>query len=459
MWSNQIISAARELKGSITVPEMQLELLKLIGVLVLLAANAFFVAVEFAVVSVPSTRVDQLAAKGHVVARLAQTLLGKTNRVLAAAQVGITMASLGIGWLGEDAVGYFLQLLGGGVIADHGLVTTISLLIAFIFITSIHIVIGEQVPKMVAITHATPTLLLITRPMRIFDTVMHPFVFILDRATEAILGLFHLKPLGQHKIVYTADELKQLVSESQHRGEIEPVEREIIHHAFEFADRTLEEVMIPRTAMVALEQAATVADFLKLYDETGHTRFPVYAGSLDNIVGFVWAKDILRTLARDPAARQSAIQPFMRNAVFVPGSKHVGALFTEMRHRQTQLAIVIDEYGGTAGMVTAEEIIQEVVGRIGDELAATPSPLNKLDEANAIADATLRIDEVNEQLAVQLPESENYETVAGLVLEELRRIPQPGDSITLGDIIITVREMKGQKIERVLITKLLPRKE
>jgi CBS domain containing-hemolysin-like protein len=307
---------------------------------------------------------------------------------------------------------------------------------------------------MVAITHATPALLFATRPMRIFDALMRPFVFVLDRATEAILALFHLKPIGQHKIVYTADELKQLVSESQHRGEIEPVEREIIHHAFEFAGRTLEEVMIPRTAMIALEQDATVTDFLNLYDETGHTRFPVYAGSVDNIVGFVWAKDILRALARDPAARQSGIQSFMRNAVFVPGSKDVGAMFTEMRHNQTQVAIVIDEYGGTAGMVTVEVIIEEVVGRIGDELVATPSPVRKLDETNVEADASLRIDEVNEQLALRLPESENYETVAGLVLEEMRRIPQPGDSITIGNTIITVRQMKDQKIERVLISKL-----
>ena len=436
------------------MPETQLELLKLLGVVLLLGANAFFVAVEFAVVSVPPARVDQLAAKGNAAARLAQALLSDTNRVLAAAQVGITMASLGIGWLGEDAVSYFLRMVSGGIIPDHSLVVTISLLIAFLLITSIHIVVGEQVPKMVAITHATPALLFTTRPMRFFDALMRPLVFVLDRATEAILALFHLKPIGQHKIVYTADELKQLVSESQHRGELEPVEREIIHHAFEFADRTLEEVMIPRTAMIALEQGATVADFLKVYDETGHTRFPVYAGSLDNIVGFVWAKDILRAFARDPAARRSGIQSFMRNAVFVPGSKHVGALFTEMRHNQTQLAIVIDEYGGTAGMVTAEVIIEEVVGRIGDELVATPSPVRKLDETNIEADASLRIDEVNEQLALRLPESENYETVAGLVLEEMRRIPQPGDSITIGNTIITVRQMKDQKIERVLITKL-----
>lgn len=255
-------------------------------------------------------------------------------------------------------------------------------------------------------------------------------------------------------MVHSVDELKMLVSASTAGGELEPVESRMVHRAFEFADRAVTEVMIPRNDLVGIEEHATVAEFLKVFEEVSHSRFPVYAENLDNIIGFVWIKDVLRALSRDPNARTRGVKSLLREALFVPGSKKIGELFSEMQRQQIQFAIVIDEYGGTAGMVTIEELIEEVVGRVSDELTVETPPVREIDEARTEIEAQLRVDEVNTQLGLDLPESNDYETVAGLILTRLGRIPKVGEHVNVDNVALTVTEMNGPRIEKILVEKL-----
>ena len=230
------------------------------------------------------------------------------------------------------------------------------------------------------------------------------------------------------------------------------MEREMVHKVFEFAQRHVREVMIPRPDIVGTEAQATITDLLKTFTASSQSRFPVYSGDLDNITGFVSIKDVLLAMAQDPTVRDGGLRELVRPTIFVPETKEVGELFHEMRSQRIQIAIVIDEYGGTAGIVTLEELVEEIVGRLTDEWV-TEHPLVEIDEHTMQIDGLMPIDEVNEELGTDLPENDDYETVAGFILYQLRQIPQEGERFHYGDLNITVQEMKGPKIERVLITK------
>jgi CBS domain containing-hemolysin-like protein len=438
--------------------DWQLLSIQLVVMLLLIGLNAFFVSVEFATVTVPRPRIDQLASHGDKTASLVQKLLADADRVLAASQVGITMASLALGWLGDRvAEGIISPLVdplpppwNGAVVHSFGFA------VAFIIITSLHIVLGEQAPKMTAIHFASRVILLTAHPIHLFDLVFRPFIAFLDRATESVLNVFHVPPVGAHKVIYTAEELKQIVTESQHAGEIEPEERRMLHNVFEFGDLSVHEVMIPRTDMVAVEDTAHVDDFLKIFAESSHERYPVYSGNLDNIVGYVSIKDILHELTRGPDARVKAIKDFIRPALFIPEAKRVSELLAEMQKSNKQLAVVIDEYGGTEGMATTENLLEEIVGGIGDERVAQPQPVKRIDENTAQVEAQLRVEEVNEYLGTRLPESDDYKTLAGLMLVRFGRIPKVGESVQIGQVKLTVTAMSGPRIEQVLIARMIP---
>ncbi len=438
--------------------DWQLLSIQLLAMLLLIGLNAFFVAVEFATVTVPRPRIDQLASHGDKTAGLVQKLLSDPDRVLAASQIGITMASLALGWLGDRlAEGIISPLVDPLPSPWNGTVVhTLGFAVAFMIITSLHVVLGEQAPKMTAIQLAPRVALLTARPIRLFDLVFRPFIAFLDRATEAVLNLFNIPPVGAHRVVYTAEELKQIVTESQHAGEIELEERRMIHNVFEFGDLSVHEVMIPRTDMVAVEDTAQVDDFMKIFAESSHERYPVYSGNLDNIVGYVSIKDILHELTRGPETRTKPIKDFVRPALYVPESKRVSELLAEMQKSNKQLAVVLDEYGGTEGMATTENLLEEIVGGIGDERAAQSQPVKKIDEATAQVQAQLRVEQVNEYLRTQLPESDDYETLAGLLLVRFGRIPRVGESVQIDDIKLTVTAMSGPRIEQVMLARVPP---
>lgn len=427
--------------------------IELLVMILLIGLNAFFVAVEFAVVTVPRLRIDQLAAHGDKTAALAQKLLSDPDRVLAASQVGITMASLGLGWLGDRLAEGIISPLVAPLPApwNGAVVHSLGFAVAFIIVTSLHIVLGEQAPKMAAIRYAPRVAMFAAPPMGLFALVFRPFIAFLDRATESVLGVFKVPTAGSHKVIYTAEELKQIVTESQHAGEIEPEERRMIHNVFEFGDLSVHEVMIPRTDMVAVQDSANVEDFLATFAQSSHERYPVFAENQDNIVGYISIKDILYEFTRSRTAREKSIKDFLRPALFVPESKRVSELLAEMQKSNRQLAIVIDEYGGTEGMATTENLLEEIVGGIGDERVAQPAPVKKIDENTTQVEAQLRVDDVNEYLSTKLPESDDYETLAGLILLRLGHIPKVGESVMIDEVKLTVAQMTGPRIEQVLL--------
>ncbi len=440
-------------------PEITTIILQLGVMLVLLVANGFFVSVEFAYVTVPHPRIDQLAAKGDAAAARVQRLLLDTDRVLAASQIGVTIASLGLGWVGENLAGQLIRLLFaslGNPALANGLASGVGLVIAFAVITSAHVVLGEQTPKIVALQSPDRFALSSARAVALVDFALRPIVMLLDGATSAVVRRLGVEPVGAHQMVYSVDELKQLIAETEQSGALEPREKEMLHNVIEFDDKLVREVMIPRPEMIAVGEDTTVADFLQTFSETSHTRFPIYSSSIDNITGFLSIKDVLRAIStQGAAALDQTAQELARTVLFVPESKTIGHLLAEMQTRHIQLAVVIDEFGGTAGMVTLEELLEEIVGRLGDELGAEAPQVEAIDERTTQIDAQLRVEEINAQLGTRLPESEDYQTIAGYMLHALRRIPKEGDQLKVENVKLTVTAMKGPKIETVLITRLV----
>lgn len=430
-------------------------LVQLIILILLLFLNAFFVSVEFATVSVPHPRIDGLATRGNKSAQLVQRLLQDSDRVLAASQVGITMASLGLGWLGDRLAEDLITPLVAPLPPpwNGAIVHSLGFAVAFIIITSLHIVIGEQAPKMTAIRYPDRVALTTARPIAMFDLFFRPFIALLDRATEAVLSLLHVEPIGAHKIVYTTDELKQILAESQRAGEIEPGENRLLQSVFEFADIAVLEVMVPRTDMIAVEGKLSVDEFLKLFARSSHERYPVYSGNLDNVIGYVSIKDVLFEFAQGRSARDKLISSFVRPPLFVPESKPISQLLGEMQSTNTHLVVVIDEYGGTSGMATAEDLLEEIVGGIGDERTAPAPKITRIDQNTMDIPAQLRIDQINEHLGIHLPESDDYETLAGLILAQFGRIPSEGESVQVGDYRLSVQARHGPRIAMVRVVR------
>ncbi|MEW5719439.1 MAG: hemolysin family protein, partial [Chloroflexota bacterium] len=256
-------------------------------------------------------------------------------------------------------------------------------------------------------------------------------------------------------LVHSVEELKMLVSASTDSGELEPHERAMLHNVFEFDDKLVRDVMVPRPDMLTIEENTTIADFLQTFSETSHSRFPIYAGSIDNITGFIAIKDVLRAVSSQGArALDQTVRTLARPALFVPESKHIGALFAEMQSQKIQIAIVIDEFGGTAGLLTMENLLEEIVGSLQDELAHESPLMQTIDAHTTQIDALVRVEEANERLNIHLPESAEYSTIAGLVLYTLRHIPKEGEFFQIDGVKLTITRMSGPKIENVLITRL-----
>lgn len=433
-------------------------ILELFIVAVLILGNAFFVAAEFALVSIRRTRVEELIAEGNRTAKVVKQVVHDPDRFIAATQLGITIASLGVGWIAEPALAHLLEPLFRRLPeawVGPAVHTFAAGALAFTIITFLHVVVGELAPKSVALAYTEQTALVVARPTVVFETVFRPVIWALNSAGNGLLRLIGLhRPMG-HQLVHSVEELKMLVSASAASGELEPSEKTMLHNVFEFNDRLVREVMIPRPDMVAVAEDTTIDEFLQTFLNVSHARFPIFAKNIDNITGFIAIKDVLRAIAADgPGTRAQPARAFARPAKFVPESKRVGSLFAEMQSQKSQLAVVIDEFGGTAGMVTVEVMIEEIVGQLGDELAHETPVTERIDEHSAQFDGQLRVEEVNEQLGIHLPEREEYETIAGFVLYALHHIPKEGEQFRTDNVRITVTRMEGPRIDRVLITRL-----
>ena len=432
--------------------------LGLLAVIVLVLANGFFVATEFAIVAVRRSRLEQLAADGHPSAQAAKNVVGHLDAYIAACQLGITMASLALGWIGEPAFAHLieppLELLVGQVAptAAHGVAVGIS----FAIITALHIVIGELAPKGLALQRPEATTLWIARPIQLFYVLFRWPITALNAVGNSVLKLVGLDPAAGHEMVHSVEELRILVSASQQAGTVEASEARIASRAFEFGELTAGELMTPRTEVDAVQATATLGDLLAAAASTSHSRLLVYRESLDDVVGVLHVRDLFQVLDR-PAEAPSA-EALLRPVLTVPETKHADDLLEDMRAARRQLALVIDEYGGTAGIVTLENLVEALVGRIEDEPpigAEVPSPVTAEADGSLMLDGLMRLEEFEEVADVELAEEirEQVDTLGGLVMASLDRIPEVGDEVIAGGRTVRVEQLDGRRVDAV---RLLP---
>lgn len=437
--------------------------LRMLAVLLLVGMNGFFVAAEFALVGARASRLDQLAEEGRSGAKLARYMQSHLDRYIAASQLGITVASLLLGWLGEDTFAQLIEppvargleaLLGPipAVSQYAGTIsTTIGFAVAIFIVTTLHIVLGEQAPKVFAIRSAEQTSLFIARPLQIFNNVFGLIIRFLDWLTNMVLRLFGVRGQTGHHGPPTLEELRMMVQASRQGGVIEQEEQELLINVFDFGSRAAYQIMIPRTDVKTIADGATVREFLQMFRETGHTRFPVLgSGGIDDVRGIISAKDLLVMLGDGSISFDQPIQPLVRSAFFRPDTKRVSDLMHEMQKDRQRMAVLIDEYGGMAGIVTQEDLVEEIVGELDDELDTNPDDIRPIDEQRAVVEGSTHIDDVNDELELTIPTGD-YETIAGFILEQLGRLPSEGETVQYDGVSLTILEMQGPRIARIEI--------
>ena len=413
--------------------------LELLAVAALIVLNAFFVAAEYALVTVRRTRMHELEEQGSRRARLVLRLTEAPPRFIAAMQLGVTATSLGIGAFGEPALSRAF---------DPVLATALAFTLAFLIITFLHVVAGELVPKGVALGYSEQAALLVSGPVRAFFWLFKPLIWFLQRSSDLVLESIGLEPPGAEGGVHSEAELKMLLQRSSAEGEIEHEEREMLYKVFDFADKEVSDVMVPRPEVVALSVELPPEECLRAAMESPFTRYPVYRGSLDEIVGILHVRDLVRAAYGGTGIAQVDIGKLVRPAHIVPETKDLAALLQEFRRTKEHLAIVVDEYGAMEGIVTLEDLLEEIVGEIEDEFDLPDESVERVDGSRIRIDCTFPIDDFNEEFGTDLP-IEDYHTLAGFVFGLLGRAPEPGDRVEHGGLRLTVVEMEGSRIERL----------
>ncbi len=415
-----------------------LELLALFG---LIAANAFFVAAEYGLVTSRRTRIMELEHQGNRRARRVRAITSDPPRFIAAMQLGVTISSLAIGALGEQVLARRF---------DTVMASFLAVLLALLVVTYLHVVIGELVPKGIALGHPERTALWVAGPVSAFFVVFRPLIWLLERSSELILRLLSLEPPGAETEAHSEAELRMLLSSSAEHGEIERGEQEMLYKVFDFADKEVADVMVPRPEVAAIAISLPPEEVLPAVLDSPYTRYPVYRESLDDIVGVLHVRDLVEAIY-DRGLAAVDISQILRPAYMVPETKDLAALLTEFRRTNQHLAIVIDEYGSTEGIVTLEDLLEEIVGEIEDEFDLPDETVERVDDDTVRIDGTFTIDDFNERFDVELPE-EDYHTVAGFVFGRLGRAAVPGDEVAHDGLRFHVESVEGQRIGRLLVT-------
>jgi magnesium and cobalt exporter, CNNM family len=420
--------------------------LRLLAVVILVVANAFFVAAEFALVSARRTRIEAMIRQGDRKAKAVRAAQQDLYRQLSAAQLGITVASILLGFVAEDTVAFFfrewlaklptwLSFLGRAGIAS---------VVALSLISFLHVVFGEQAPKAVAITYPEAVSRWVATPLLIFSWITRPATGLLNSSANWVIRLMGIKGASPElERIHSPEEIRMLVEQSEEGGSLQQEDARLLEGVFEFSEKTAQEVMTPRTQMAALEADLTVEAAADQVAITGRSRYPAYTDSLDEIIGVVHAKDILAALRSRPG---QTIRTILRPPLFVPGTREVEDVLADMKRLKTHLAIVLDEYGGTAGLVTMEDLLEEIVGPIYDE----HDPQVGVDETDGAprVDGSMPISEFNSQFDANLDDAD-YTTIGGYIFGQLGRLPRPGDRVTVGPWIFEVVEMEGRRVKIV----------
>ncbi len=436
--------------------------LRLLTVLLLVGFNAFFAAVEFSLVAVRPTRIRQLVEEGDARARVVQALLGEIGRVVSGVQVGVTLASLSLGFLGEVTIATVLEdMLGGLVSAERFfLVHGFSMVVAFVSLTFLHVVLGELVPKTISLERAERVALLVARPFSLFLNTFRPAIGLLEGSARRINRALGASAVASHVPVHSAEELQILVEQAREQGLFEPGEEKFIQSAIELSSVQVREIMVPRRDVHALPVDAPLDEVLRMLAVTQRSRLPVYQGSLDHPLGFIHVKDILWVML-DRQRREEegvAIPEFhlrgeVRPIVIVPETKPAGELLSELRSKHTGMAMVVDEFGTILGLVTLEDLLEQIVGKIHDEFDVVEKPLTLPDGA-MIVDGSLRMRELESQYSIEFPEDPAYETLGGFVMARLGFIPRGGESFEEAGFRFTVMEVERRRVARVKIQRV-----
>jgi putative hemolysin len=415
--------------------------LQILVVLLLVLGNAFFVAAEYALVTARRSRLDELASQGSMRAKLALRIMDSPVRFIGTVQLGITGFSIALGAVGEPIVEHWID--------DPLLSTGVAFLLAFAFVTYLHVTLGELVPKAIALTKNESTALWVAVPIEAVYVVTYPLVWFLQQSSNAFTRLFGIQPAPAGIIAHTEEDIRLIVAQAEEGGVIEEAEEEMVYKVFDFADKEVHEVMVPRPEVVALTVDLPTQECLAAVIDSPYTRYPVYRDSLDDVIGILHVRDLFKALY-DRGIEQVEIEELVRPAYMVPETKDLGAMLAEFRRTNQHLAIVVNEYGSFEGIVTLEDLLEEIVGEIEDEYDLPDESVQRVDEARIRVDGTFPIDDFNEQFQQELPQ-EDYHTVAGFVFGQLGRAAEAGDEVVHDGLRFYVLEVDGPRIERLEI--------
>lgn len=423
-------------------------------VLLLVLLNGYFVASEFALVAVRKTRISELARKGNVGAKLVQKALEELDSYISATQLGITLASLALGWVGEPILAHQIEPFFAFLPSEAAIITThtAAVTIAFTIITFLHIVLGELAPKSVALQRAEATSLVVISPLLLFTKIFRPFIWVLNGAGQLVLKLFGLHAPPGHQLVHSEEEIKMLLKQSGKSGQIPQNEVEMVENIFQLGDIPVKYVMVPRTEVIAFNVATTLSEILKKVERDPHSRFPVFETTIDNVIGFIHIKDIYRELLKDGEKAKLSQLKIIRTIITVPEMKKIDAVLQEMRRKRIHLAVVNDEYGGTAGIVTLEDIIESVVGEIEDEFDKPLRDIVRQKDGSFLIEGHTHIDEIREKFKLPL-KGQGYSTIGGLVYGLLGHEPRVGDIVQISNLKIEVKQTHGKRIKTLRIRK------
>ncbi len=422
-------------------------------ILFLVLLNGLFVAAEFAIVKVRSSQIELMAMEGSSAAKIAEKILANLNTYLSATQLGITLASLALGWFGEETVTalVFPVLTKLNVVVSPETIHKLSLAISFIAVTFLHIVFGEIAPKALAIKMPEETTLFISPFLRVFYSVFRPFIFVLNQSANLILRIIGIDPNALDER-HSAEELKLLIKQGAEEGTIQTAQHELIENVFNFNDLTAKQILVPRTRVVALEVSSPDDEVIRKVIAEGYSRMPVYKQTLDDIVGIVHSKDLI-PMVRDK--KPIILRDILRPAYFIPETKTVGELLKDFQKKRMHMAIVLDEFGGTSGIITMEDVIEELVGEIQDEYDDEAVKVEKVDDNAYIVRGQVRIPEVNEYLRYPLPEGDDFDNMAGLMNFIFGKIPEQNEKKEFGGYEFTILKSSRKSVEFVKLVEML----
>ena len=425
-------------------------------IIFLLFVNGFFVSAEFALVKVRKTRLEQLVNEGSNQAKTALKLVSNMNKMLAAAQLGVTIASIALGWVAEATIVQLIQPIIKIIplLSSHYTAHAIAVPISFVLVTYFHVLLGEQLPKCLALKHTDSIALAISTPMDMFMAILLPFVWCLQVSGDYLLKVFHADGVDA-SLVHSTEELDMLVDASYNEGVLNETEAEMLHNMFKFSDLMAKQVMIPRTDMICVPDDIEFDELNKLALENGYTRYPVYEKeNIDKIVGFVHVKDLYSIALKK---EEYSIKALIRPLILIPETMTLDNLMKEFKKLHIQMAVVVDEFGGTAGLITLEDVLEEIIGEVQDEFDEEEEVnIQEIDNNTYLANGMMRLDELSEYFGLndeELKDEDDVDTIAGLVVKLLGRIADIGDTVSYKNLTFTVKEVDGARITQLEIIK------